>query len=156
MENDEGKKIELFNKNEELNRRITKLEKSMSEKEIVMKLQPKLSIVDKFTNSDGYFDIGTFSKILNIKNMGRNKLFRWMKDQKILMEDNEPYQKYMDYFKVFPVTSKSGMIFNKTMIKPKGITYIFKRLIQDNKIIPKSIDKVIEELEAQPKTTMNI
>ena len=147
MESDETRKISLFNKNEKLNNRITELEKSMSEKETLKKLQPELSIVDKFTNSDGYYDLKVFSKILDIENMGRNKLFKWMRDQKIFMKNNEPYQKYMDYFKVFPVTSKSGMIFNKTMIKPKGITYIFKKLIQDNKIIPKSIDEVIEELK---------
>ena len=147
MESDETRKISLFNRNEKLNNRITELEKSMSEKETLKKLQPELSIVDKFTNSDGYYDLKVFSKILDIENMGRNKLFKWMRDQKIFMKNNEPYQKYMDYFKVFPVTNKTGMIFNKTMIKPKGITYIFKKLIQDNKIIPKSIDEVIEELK---------
>lgn len=82
--------------------------------------------------------------------MGRNNLFDWLRDQKFLMDGNSPYQKYSEYFKILPIKNKyTGRDDNKTLIKAKGIKYIFEKLIKDGKVIPKSINEVIEELNGK-------
>lgn len=147
MEQDENKRMDFFKENETISNKIKEIDIVLSKENLIEQLQPQLSIADKFTNVDGYYDIGTFSKILKVKNMGRNNMFEWMREQKILMNNNQPYQKYIDYFKVLPVENKfNGKMNYKTMIKANGVKYIFERLIKDKKIIPKSIDEVLAEL----------
>lgn len=112
-------------------------------------MKPIVGLVDKFTNINQSYDVGTFSKIIYSKenNLGRNRLFEWLRDKKILMSNNTPYQNYIDYFNVIAVENKyNGKINYKTMIKANGITYIYKKLVKDGKVIDKPIEQVIEEL----------
>lgn len=112
-------------------------------------MKPIVSLVDKFINTNGYYDVGTYAKILESKELGRTRLFSWLRDKKILMKDNVPYQNYTKYFKVIPVVNKfNGQTNYKTLIKPEGITYIYNKLLKDGKIIDKPLDKVIEELSS--------
>ena len=88
--------------------------------------QPKVEKYHQFLDADGLMDIGSLAKELNIKGFGRNKLFTFLKDQKILMANNLPYQKYMGrgLFEVKSVpTSKIGYV-SKTYLTPKGADYI--------------------------------
>lgn len=113
------------------------------------KMKPIVGLVEKFTNINQSYDVGTFSKIIYSKenNLGRNRLFEWLRDKKILMNNNTPYQNYIDYFNVVAVENKyNGKINYKTMIKANGITYIYKRLVKDGRVIDKPIEQVIEEL----------
>ena len=114
-------------------------------------------LTDSFLNGKDCYDVGTYSKIISAKDtntnkiLGRNKLFQWLKDNKILMSNNMPYQNMMDYFKVISVENKfNGHINNKTLITPKGIKYIYKRLLKDNKVIEKDFETIISELKQQP------
>ena len=114
-------------------------------------------LTDSFLNGKDCYDVGTYSKIISAKDsntnkiLGRNKLFQWLKDNKILMSNNIPYQNMMDYFKVISVENKfNGHINNKTLITPKGIKYIYKRLLKDNKVIDKDFETIISELKQQP------
>jgi phage antirepressor YoqD-like protein len=148
MESDSTKKMELFNENEKLNKRMTEIEKSMKEEEIIKKLKSDLDVAKVFTDNKGYFDIGTFSKIIKVKNLGRNNLFSWMRYKEILMSNNQPYQRYIDYFKVLPIENKyTHRIDYKTMIRANGVKYIIKKLVEDGKVITKSIDEIVSELE---------
>lgn len=66
--------------------------------------QPKVEFADHISGYKGTISVGSLAKLLS-KNgitIGRNKLYRWMRDEKILNQDNIPYQKYMDtgYFTV--------------------------------------------------------
>lgn len=131
----------------------TKVERYKKEnddlKEENNKMKPIVSLVDKFTNINQSYDVGTFSKIIYSKenNLGRNRLFDWLRKKKILMSNNTPYQNYIDYFNVIAVENEyNGKINYKTMIKPNGITYIYKRLVNDGRVIDKPIEQVIEEL----------
>lgn len=47
-----------------------------------------------------------FKTLPNGKTMGRNNLMSWLREQKILMNDNQPYTKYINNFKI--TTHKHG------------------------------------------------
>ena len=63
---------------------------------------PKVDFYDRVTESLDCIDIGQCAKILNVKNIGRNKLFEILRQKKVLNERNQPYQKYVDcgYFRI--------------------------------------------------------
>lgn len=113
----------------------------VSEKEKV-KLQeqnklmlPKAEFYDDVTGSDSLIDMKEVAKVLNFKNIGRNKLFELLRNKSILMRDNQPYQKYVDcgYFKIIEVKwfnpkKASTQITLKTMVFQKGLDFISKLL----------------------------
>lgn len=146
IESDNKKKLELAEKSEELNRRIIKLEKSKSEEEIIKKVQDKINIADNLCTGKHDYDIGKFSKSLAIPRLGRNKLFEWLRDNRILDSNNIPYQKYMKYFSVANIPTGNGYVNYKTMIKPNGIGYLIKKLEKDGKLINKSVNDILKEL----------
>ena len=95
-------------------------------------LLPKAEFFDAVTDSKQAIPIGDVAKILDM-GIGRNKLFEFMRDTKILMPDNRPYQKYIDagYFRVVEQKyEKNGdtYINLKTLVFQKGIDFIRKRL----------------------------
>ncbi|MGL4573109.1 MAG: BRO family protein [Clostridium sp.] len=111
-------------------------------------MKPIVTLAEKFANLNNCWDIGTYAKIIDVKNLGRNNMFKWMKDRKILMSDNLPYQNFNKYFKVLAVKNKyTGHTNYKPMLKPEGVTYIYKKLVKENKVVVKSIEEVIKELE---------
>jgi len=96
---------------------------------------PKVEFYNDVTESKTATDIGTVSKLLNFKNVGRNTLFDILRKQGILQSNNIPYQKYVDngYFRVIEskwndyVTGDVKISF-KTVVYQKGIEYIAKIL----------------------------
>ena len=61
--------------------------------------QPMVDFANAIAETSDSIDVGTFSKLLKDENVfvgGRNKLFQWLRDNKFLMKDNEPYQKYIN------------------------------------------------------------
>lgn len=133
FETDTQKKLELIERDKKLQDDISNIDKELTKQKVMKELEDKLAIADRFTNRDGLYDIGKFSKILDIKGLGRNKLFEWMRDKKLLMKDNSPYQNQIEHFKVI-YTNKNGNEYSKTLLKSKGISYIVKKLIEDKKI----------------------
>lgn len=94
--------------------------------------QPKIEAFDELMSSSDSLDFLTFSKIIKI---GRNTLFKKLRELKILRQDNTPYQTYIDrgYFKVIESTyryneSKEVKINYKTIIFSKGQDFIIKLL----------------------------
>ncbi|EGL20096.1 MULTISPECIES: phage antirepressor KilAC domain-containing protein [unclassified Paenibacillus] len=84
---------------------------------------PKIQKYDEFLDADGYMTIGDAAKVLNI---GRNKLFEFLRRIGILMNNNTPYQKYrngIDKFKVIH-TTRNKEPFSVTLLTPKGFDYI--------------------------------
>lgn len=94
---------------------------------------PKVEFYDTTAKSDDTFDLDNVAKTLNYKNIGRNNLFKILKDQKVLMRNRNPYQKYVDcgYFKIiqqpFDRGGKPG-INSKTVVYQKGVDFIKKLL----------------------------
>ena len=98
------------------------------------KMKPKAEFFDAVTDSKDAIDMGQVAKVLNYPGIGRNKLFEILRDNGILQQNNQPYQKYIDcgYFRVIEqkYEARPGEIrINiKTLVFQKGIDYIKKLL----------------------------
>ena len=99
---------------------------------IVMK--PKADFFDQVAGSETCFDMADVAKVCNL-GVGRNTLFLFLRESKILRENNTPYQSYVDsgYFRV--IESKynkpdgSINISLKTVVYQKGVDFIIKRFV---------------------------
>lgn len=94
-------------------------------------LQPKADFYDAVTQSEDTIDVGEVAKVLAIKGYGRNNLFKFLREQNVLMHNNQPYQKYIDngYFKQIETQwydRKAEMthIGLKTVVYQKGLDFI--------------------------------
>ncbi|MGW7763809.1 phage antirepressor KilAC domain-containing protein [Bacillus velezensis] len=104
---------------------VNKLQdKSQALEKKVTEYQPKVEKYHQFLDADGCMDMGTLAKNLNC-GMGKIKLFRFLREHKVLMQGNTPYQKYVNsgYFKVITKTTPVG---NKsvTLVTAKGADFI--------------------------------
>ena len=95
----------------------------------VTEMKPKAEFYDDVTGSTDTIDIGSVAKVLNIPNMGRNKLFSFLRENKILNKRNEPYQEYVDkgYFRQIETSwehNGTTHINLKTVVFQKGVDYI--------------------------------
>lgn len=96
-------------------------------------LQPKAAFYDAVADSKDNLDMSAVAKLLDFPNMGRNNLFKFLKSQQILRENNEPYQRYMQYFHIIEqkFESKGETHINiKTLVTQKGVDFIRKKLEQ--------------------------
>ena len=64
-------------------------------REINARLLPKAEFCDAVMGSKDAIPIGMAAKVLGC-GMGQNKLFAFLRENKILMSNNQPYQKYID------------------------------------------------------------
>lgn len=97
-------------------------------------MQPKAEFFDQVVGSDTCFDMADVAKVCNL-GIGRNTLFQFLRDNKVLRDNNTPFQQYIDcgYFRV--IESKynkpdgSVNISLKTVVYQKGIDFIIKRFV---------------------------
>ncbi|MGL4850943.1 MAG: BRO family protein [Clostridium sp.] len=96
---------------------------------IILQQQPKVNVYNQIANTEGLVSVGEYAKTVGI---GRNKLFEILRERKILMKDNLPYQRFIDgnMFEV-KVSSCNNKINTTSYITTKGINWITKGL-QDN------------------------
>lgn len=103
-------------------------------KEQNLLMAPKAEFFDAVASSKTAIPIGNAAKVLEIKGVGRNKLFEILRQQKILMHDNVPYQEYIDrgYFRTVEqkYTTPDGetKISIKTLVYQRGLDYIRKTI----------------------------
>ena len=97
--------------------------------------KPLVDFAVHVSQSKDTIDIGEMAKVAKDEhiNIGRNRLFDWLKEKKILMANNTPYQTYIDrgYFDVVEVkkdTSYGARVFPKTVITGKGQIWIIEKL----------------------------
>ena len=119
-------------------KKIELREQQLKEKDAQLELQkPKVVFADHVTDSDNAIDMGTFAKYAQKQGitMGRNTLFKWLRDQGVLMDNNVPYQRYLNagWFRVIENIYNSGSgqyTTPKTLVTGKGqvalINYIRK------------------------------
>jgi phage antirepressor YoqD-like protein len=74
------------------------------------------------------------AKVLAIKGFGRNNLFEYLRNEKILDRYNVPYQRYVDagWFRVIEQKyMKNGeqQVTTKTLVYQKGVDGIRKKII---------------------------
>ena len=110
-----------------LQRRVTKAEEEAE------RLRPAAMFAYQICSSKDAIDIGNCAKVLN-RHIGRNNLFEFLRNKKVLQSDNIPYQKYIDsgYFRVietkYTIPSGETKISLKTLVLQKGVAYINKLL----------------------------
>lgn len=102
--------------------------------------KPKLEFYEQCICAENYMSVLQVAKILKLS--GRNKLFKFLRDNSILMDKGErhnlPYQQFIDqqYFSVIvkPMII-SGRIIDIpiTLVSAKGLKFIQKRLKQKEK-----------------------
>ena len=124
---------QLLTTAKENERLINENETFKAEREILL---PKAEFFDAVTDSKQAIAIGDVAKVLDM-GIGRNKLFEILRETKVLMPDNRPYQKYIDagYFRVVEQKyQKNGdtYINLKTLVFQKGIDFIRRKLEKEN------------------------
>jgi len=110
----------------------------LKEKDEVIALQaPKVALYDTAMSAKNNF---TMERVAKTIGYGRNKLFEFLREKKILRDNNLPYEEYRKrgYFDVrqYSITHLTSGIENKTqtLVTPKGMSYIHKMLVDNGKI----------------------
>lgn len=103
--------------------------------ETIEEQKPMVEFANHVTNSSDTVDIGELSKIIKNENIdiGRNRLFKWLRENKILMSNNLPYQSYLTkgWFEVIETTKETAYgskLFSKVLVKGKGQVGIVEKL----------------------------
>lgn len=105
----------------------------------IEEMKPKALFYDEVTGSPDAIDMGTAAKTLKScidKKIGRNELFEILRNKKILMRDNIPYQKYVDagYFRTieqkYTLPDGTIKINIKTIVLQAGIEFI-RRVVSE-------------------------
>lgn len=114
---------------------LERLRMKTHEQEIqLIEQAPKVEFFNDVAGSADTIDMKEVAKILNIKGIGRNKLFEILREKKILDGNNQPYQEYVDrgYFRIiesrFTLPTGEIKISLKTVVFQKGLDYIRKVL----------------------------
>lgn len=102
-------------------------------REINARLLPKAEFCDAVMGSKDAIPIGMAAKVLNC-GMGQNKLFAFLRENKILMANNQPYQKYIDegWFRCIEAKYQvrgETRIYIKTVVFQKGIQKIREMIV---------------------------
>lgn len=99
------------------------------------RMAPKEVFYDSVVQSESMLDIGQVSKLLSYKGLGRNNLFKYLRDKGILNHKNVPYQQYIDqgYFKLTETSwvnpkTQALEVSIKPVLYQKGIDWLDKKL----------------------------
>lgn len=98
--------------------------------------KPLVDFAEQVSDTADLIDVGMLSKLLKKEgiNIGRNKLFNWLRINKYLRDNNEPYQRYINsgLFKTKEYTyydkEDEPHVGIKTYVTGKGQRYLFNKL----------------------------
>ena len=97
--------------------------------------QPLVEFANQVAGTENLIDMNAMAKLAAEENIqiGRNRLFKWLRQNEILMSDNLPYQKYIDrgYFAVKESVFETGSMtktYQQTYVTGKGQAFIIGRL----------------------------
>lgn len=160
--------ITLLTKYKEEKEERRKLELENSQKnELLIIAGERTSLIDDFLQASDIYSIDTVSKILAIKGMGRNNLYKYLREKKILMTDTYIDGKGvskggMKHFTAYASYTNDKCYFkhrtrdmqlrgeivkqNVAMFTPIGVEWIYKKLIKDGWIQAKTLEEIIKEL----------
>lgn len=139
--------------------------------ELLVAQAPKIDLYNDFVNQDNIYSVNEISKCLAVKNLGRNKLYKWLRWNKIIIgETYEAYQRYINsgyiVHRVMPydkplyemVTDKRTGRKVKTQVgvkkcnetkaffTTKGVEWLYNKLIKSGEVIPKTLNEIMNEL----------
>ena len=106
--------------------KIGKLQSQLeSQKQVIEDQRPMVESFETFIESDGLSDMSQTAKLLGT---GRTRLFNLLRENKILMDNNIPYQNHIEsgHFEV-KKTVKNEKNYSVTLTTSKGIHYIRNR-----------------------------
>ena len=100
----------------------------------LLEMKPKADFFDAVADSKTAISMNEVAKVLNIKGYGRNNLFEFLRENKVLDRWNVPYQRYVDngWFRVIEQHyQKNGepIVTTKTLVYQKGVDGIRKMIM---------------------------
>ena len=103
----------------------------------LLEMKPKAEFFDAVADSKTAISMNEVAKVLNIKGYGRNNLFEFLRENKVLDRWNVPYQRYVDngWFRVIEQHyQKNGepIVTTKTLVYQKGVDGIRKLVNANN------------------------
>lgn len=105
-------------------------ERIEAQKAEIAALAPKAEFHDRVTEAVNCQTIAEVAKVLGT---GQNRMFAWLRDQRILMSSNMPYQRFVDegYFRIvegqYTDRRRESHTYTRTLVTGKGFAYIQKR-----------------------------
>lgn len=99
----------------------------------IEEMKPKADFFDAVADSKTAISMNEVSKVLDIRGYGRNNLFEFLRDSKILDQRNVPYQRYVDngWFRVIEqhyMKNGEPVVTTKTLVYQKGVDAIRKMI----------------------------
>jgi anti-repressor protein len=88
---------------------------------------PKVAFYDAVVADDGWFTMQKAAGEINIKGLGRNNLFRFLRDNEIFTSQSIPYRRFQEagYFRLQPTQTPVG-IRMQPMVSQRGIDFILR------------------------------
>ena len=120
---------------------IELLQNLKAERAKVEEMKPKALFYDTVADAKNAISMREAAKVIGISGLGQNKLFQFLKDKKLLMDNNQPYQEYINrgYFRTieqnYTKPDGSVMVNIKTLVTQRGLDYIIKLIEGENKQI---------------------
>lgn len=106
------------------------------------KLEPRSKYFEQMIMTDGLLSMEQTAKLLNIKDVGRNNLFKALRDGGVIHKNNtSPKQYYVDkgYFELkeeIIIVRNTRKVVVTTYVTQKGLAFIFKFFGLTNKNLP--------------------
>ena len=99
----------------------------------IEEMKPKADFFDAVADSKTAISMNEVAKVLDIRGYGRNNLFEFLRDSKILDQRNVPYQRYVDngLFRVIEqhyMKNGEPVVTTKTLVYQKGLDAIRKMI----------------------------
>ena len=91
---------------------------------------PKVAFFDTVTGSHDAVSIGEVSKVLNVPKFGKNKIFQFLRENGVLMANNQPYQRMIDdgFMRMieqsYTTPDGTAHVSFKTVVYQRGVSYI--------------------------------
>lgn len=137
--------LNIINANDKLDKALAiKDYKDIIEKPLLQeidRIKPLAQKFEVFLKDDGLIDINTFAKTLGIKNLGRNNMYKYLRDNHYIDKNNYAMQRYINQklFILKPRGYKENyygerMLIFKTFITKKGLAYLLGKLVEDGYI----------------------
>jgi len=117
----------------------------------IAELKPKAEFFDQVASSKTAVSMRQVAAALNIPGWGRNKLFAFLRDQKILGQDNLPYREFQDmgFFRVIEQKwSRGGEVHVSftTLVYQRGVDYIRKLIARLERVAVRQAGKRLQYL----------
>jgi len=95
--------------------------------------KPKVQAYDVFIDSDNWYTSQQAAQIIAVPKFGQRNLMKWLREKKILTDDNRPYQDWVNKGLAKVNTNESG--FPYTVFSPRGLERIKDLLAQSGHMV---------------------